>query len=410
VKVLLQQIKWNNMERKYFIKALFISAAMPSLLWTACSSEQKNEMNTAAKTFTCPMHPQIVRQQAGTCPICGMDLVPFDKNNQDTFLTLSENQQTLANITTMVVGSGRIDDHLAINGRFAVNPEETNFISSRNAGRIEKLYIKETGIAVRKGQAIYTMYSEQLLTLQQEYLMTYKQAKQFAADKKFQDIFDAAQEKLLLYGQTQQQLSALLNAGKASPYITVYATNSGVVAEVLVTEGQYVGEGASILRLEGYQSMWVEADIYPREASLVKEGQKLTVLAANNTADPLSMDVQFITPSYQSSTQIMQLRGTVSNIEQNLQAGMPATILLPRASTNNTLTVPSNAIIRNGKTNHVWVKLEKEKFEPRAIEVGVESFDQTEITSGLEAGDLVVVTGAYLLYSESVLKKGGVMD
>lgn len=398
------------MERKYFIKALFISAAMPSLLWTACSSEQKNEMNTAAKTFTCPMHPQIVRQQAGTCPICGMDLVPFDKNNQDTFLTLSENQQTLANITTMVVGSGRIDDHLAINGRFAVNPEETNFISSRNAGRIEKLYIKETGIAVRKGQAIYTMYSEQLLTLQQEYLMTYKQAKQFAADKKFQDIFDAAQEKLLLYGQTQQQLSALLNAGKASPYITVYATNSGVVAEVLVTEGQYVGEGASILRLEGYQSMWVEADIYPREASLVKEGQKLTVLAANNTADPLSMDVQFITPSYQSSTQIMQLRGTVSNIEQNLQAGMPATILLPRASTNNTLTVPSNAIIRNGKTNHVWVKLEKEKFEPRAIEVGVESFDQTEITSGLEAGDLVVVTGAYLLYSESVLKKGGVMD
>jgi membrane fusion protein, copper/silver efflux system len=395
------------MNRNHFIKTLLLSVAMPSLLWTSCNNKQSTDKQAAVKTFTCPMHPQIVQDHAGTCPICGMDLVPFDKNNKDHFLTLDQNQQALANISTMIVGASGLEDYLAINGRFTVNPEETNFVSSRNAGRIEQLYIKETGIPIRKGQAIYKLYSEELLTLQKEYLMTYKQAEQFKDDKRFQEIFEGAKQKLLLYGQTPQQLSSLINNEKTSPYITIYAPSGGTVAEVLASEGQYVNEGTSVLRLEGYQSMWVEADIYPREASLIKEGQKLSVLVNNNSSSPVSMDVQFITPSYQNNSQIMQLRGTVPNADQSIQAGMPATILLPRTSKTAALTVPSNAIIRNGKSSHVWVALSKEKFQPRAIKTGVESFDQTEITAGLTAGDKVVVSGAYLLYSEYVLKKGG---
>ena len=395
------------MNRNQFIKTFLLSAAMPSLLWISCNNEQSTNKQAAVKTFTCPMHPQIVQDHVGTCPICGMDLVPFDKSNKDRFLTLDQNQQALANISTMIVGAGNLEDYLAINGRFAVNPEETNFVSSRNAGRIEQLYIKETGISIHKGQAIYKLYSEELLTLQKEYLMTYKQAEQFKNDKRFQEIFEGAKQKLLLYGQTSQQLSSLINNEKTSPYITIYAPSGGTVAEVLVNEGQYVNEGTSVLRLEGYQSMWVEADIYSREASLIKEGQKLSVLVNNNSSSRVSMDVQFITPSYQSNSQIMQLRGTVPNADQSIQAGMPATILLPRTSKTTALTVPSNAIIRNGKSSHVWVALSKEKFQPRAIKTGVESFDQTEITAGLAAGDKVVVSGTYLLYSEYVLKKGG---
>lgn len=394
------------MNRKHFIKTLVISTALPSLLLTACTGEQK-EKEVSTQTFTCPMHPQIVQDHAGTCPICGMDLVPFDKNNKDQFLTLSPAQQTLANIGTIVVGAGGLNDYTAINGRFTVNPEETNFISSRNAGRIEQLYVKETGTAVRKGQPIYKLYSEQLLTLQKEYLMTYKQAEQFKNDKRFQDIFEAAKQKLLLYGQSQQQLVSLFSNEKTAPYITVYAPSNGIVAEILATEGQYVDEGASILKLEGYQSMWVEADVYPREASLLKEGQELSVLSADNSATPLSMQVQFMTPSYQNNSQIMQLRGTVSNPDQSLQAGMPATILLPRTSKTAALTVPTNAIIRSAKRSHVWIAIGKGRFEPRAIETGIESFDQTEITGGLKEGDKVVASGAYLLYSEYVLKKGG---
>jgi len=398
------------MNRKQAIKIILATAVVPSLWLSACSGGKQTNNAATTSTYTCPMHPQIIQEHKGTCPICGMDLVPFDRNKKDRFLTLNEDQQVLAHISTTVIGAGSVNNYTRTNGRLKVNPEESNVISSRNAGRIEQLYVKETGTPIRKGQALCKLYSEQLLTLQQELLMTHKQAEQFTEDHRFQDIFEAAKQKLLLYGQTQQQLSTLLNNGKAFPYITFYAPSSGVVAELLITEGQYIGEGSALLRLEGYQSMWVEADIYPREASFVKEGQKLTVFANGNTEQPLSMEVQFITPSFQENTQLMQLRGTIANPDKGLQAGMPAIILLPQASQNAALSVPSNAIIRSGKSSHVWIALGKEKFEPRIVETGAEAFEQTAITDGLKAGDKVVVSGAYLLYSEYVLKKGGVIN
>ncbi|MEH6306737.1 efflux RND transporter periplasmic adaptor subunit [Olivibacter sp. CPCC 100613] len=398
------------MNRRRFVQTLLLSTAVPSLLWTACKSKPSGQQIAKKTTFTCPMHPQIVQDHAGNCPICGMDLVPFDKNNKDKFLTLSADQQALANITTMVIGEGNLNDYTAINGRFVVNPEQTNYISSRNTGRIENLYVKETGIPVKKGQPIYRLYAEDLLALQEEFLMTYKQAKQFPNDQRFTDIFKAARQKLLLYGQAESQLTVLLKNGKSSPYITFYAPSSGTIAELLVTEGQYVNEGTSVLRLEEYNNMWVEADIYPREAALIREGQELKVIANGVSDTSLTMKVQFMAPNYQANTQIMQLRGTVTNEDHRLQAGMPATILLAKTSQNKTLTVPSKAIIREGKQSHVWLASDKEKFEPRFVETGIESFNETEITNGLAPGEKVVVSGAYLLYSEYVLKKGALSN
>jgi len=246
-----------------------------------------------------------------------------------------------------------------------------------------------------------------LLTLQEEFLMTHKQAEQFHQDQRFQAIFEAAQQKLLLYGQTKKQLQHLLASGKTSPYVTIYAPTQGVVAEMLVTEGQYVEEGASLFRLEGYQSLWVEADVYPNEAKRIKEGQTLQVVVNGNMTTPYTMKVAFITPALEDNTQLSQLRGTIDNVDQHFQAGMPATILLSRKATTDALTVPSAALIHSGKNTHVWVAIDKEKFEPRLVETGATSFDHTEITSGLKSGEKIVVSGAYLLYSEYVLKKGG---
>lgn len=393
------------MERKYFIRALLLLSAVPSTWLAACNSKSVRQV-TATKNFTCPMHPQIMKNRAGTCPICGMDLVPFNRENKDKFLTLDKNQQALANISTIAISSSNLQDNAIVNGRFTVNPEETNFISARNAGRIEQLYIKESGISIHKGQAIYKLYSEQLLTLQREYLMTYKQAQQFADDAKFKAIFDAAKQKLALYGQTPQQLKDLLKTAKPSPYITIYAPSSGIVAEVIAMEGQYIDEGSTILKLEDYKTMWVEADIYPSEATLIKEGQALTVLPLGNTASPLKMKVQFITPSYLENAQTIQLRGTVPNLQNVLQAGMPATILLPRSAKIAAMSLPNKAIIRQGQKNFVWIALKNDRFEPRTVDLGMESADQTEITGGLHAGDEVVVSGAYLLHSEFILKKG----
>ncbi len=394
------------MERKKFLKAAVWIGIASTLLLVACKEKKAQPATAKKQTYTCSMHPQIVQEGPGTCPICGMELVPFDKNNTDPSLTLSESQIALANITTATINNSSLNNNTVLNGRLSINPEQTAFISSRVAGRIEILYIKETGVKVNKGQALYKIYSEQLATLQQEYLLAVAQSRQFPADERFQQIEKAARQKLLLYDQTEMQLQQLIKSQKVEPYVAYSAPSSGVVAELQVTEGQYVSEGSTMMRIEGYNTLWVEADVYPNEAAGIKQGQAVKVIIPGWEDQPQNMTIQFINPSFQSGSQLMQVRGTISNPNNQWQPGLQATILLPVKSAGSVLTIPAGAVIRDGKGMHVWIEESKGKFAPRPVKTGLENADAVEITEGLKDGDKVVITGAYLLYSEYILKKG----
>lgn len=394
------------MERKKFLRTAVWVTMAPALLLAACKEKKPRPAAAKKQTYTCSMHPQIIQDGPGTCPICGMDLVPFDKNNTDLNLTLSESQIALANITTVTIGNGLLNNNTVLNGRLAINPEQTAYLSSRVAGRIEVLYIKETGVKVNKGQPLYKIYSEQLATLQQEYLLAVAQARQFPADERFQQIEKAAQQKLLLYDQTETQLRHLVKSQKTEPYVTYPSPASGVVAELQVTEGQYISEGGTVMRIEGYNSLWVEADVYPNEASNIKPGQVVKVIIPGWEDQAQNMTIQFVNPSFQSGSQLMQVRGAIPNPNNQWQPGLQASILLPVKTAGNVLAIPVSAVIRDGKGMHVWIEESKGKFIPRPVKTGMENADAVEITEGLKEGDKVVVTGAYLLYSEYILKKG----
>ena len=395
------------MNRKRFLRNIAMTLLVPSLLLASCSEDKATTAKVEKEqTYTCPMHPQIVQNKPGTCPICGMDLVPFDKNNQEESLTLGASQQALANITSVTVGSGSVASITRLNGRLATNPEATNYISSRVGGRVERLYVKETGVPVSKGQPLYQIYSEELATLQQEYLVMAAQAASFPGDQRFSQMERAARQKLLLYGQSEGQLRSLVSRKKADPYVTYFAPSSGIVAELSITEGQYVAEGGTILKLEGYGQLWVEADVYPAEANNVKVGQKVQVVVTGYEDQPQTMTIQFIQPSLQAGSQLMQVRGTIPNPGNQWQPGLQAVVLLPSTSTASGLTLPVDAVIRDESGTHVWIETAKGKYEPRVVTTGRETFEQVEITSGLEEGEKVVATGAFLLYSEYVLKKG----
>jgi Cu(I)/Ag(I) efflux system membrane fusion protein len=395
------------MERKSFLKAVALVSLAPVVLLAACKDAGKKQVgDEKMQTYTCSMHPQIVQNKPGTCPICGMDLVPFDKNNKEMSLTLGASQIALANISTMVVGAGALSNFRQLNGRLVTDPEKSAVISSRVPGRIEVLYVKETGVKVSKGQPLYKIYSEQLAALQQEYLLTVAQVTQFPDDARFQQIEKAARQKLVLYDQSDAEISRLVQSRKVSPYVTYPATVSGVVSELTATEGQYVTEGGAVMRLEGYSQLWVEADLYPAEAAAVHVGQSVKVIIAGWENEPQTMTIQFINPSLQSGSQLMTVRGTVPNPDNRWQPGLQANILLPVTSKGNVLSLPADAVIRNGKGAQVWIEKSRGKFEPRMVTTGMENFDNVEITDGLVAGDTVVITGAYLLYSEYILKKG----
>ncbi|MDQ6480578.1 efflux RND transporter periplasmic adaptor subunit [Dyadobacter sp. LHD-138] len=395
------------MKRIAFLRLATFASFAPGMLLIACKDDQKKQTAQAGqKTYTCPMHPQIVQDKPGTCPICGMDLVIFDKSSKDVSITLGESQVKLANITTMAVGRGLLTNSKRLNGRLAVNPDQTAVVSSRVAGRIQVLYFKETGVPVRKGQPLYTIYSEQLSALQQEYLLAYAQMKQFPSDIRFGAIEKAARQKLRLFDQSEEDIQDLMENQKQEPFITYRAPISGTISELSVTEGQYVSEGSVVLRLEDYSTLWVEADIYPAEAASIHRGEKVQVQVAGWEDKPQPMRIDFIIPAIQSGSQLMQVRGTVPNPGNRWQPGLQANLILPITGTINTMTLPVDAVIRDAKGAHVWIETKPGIFQARMVSIGMQNADLVEIKEGIAKDEKVVVTGAYLLYSEYVLKKG----
>ncbi|WP_069660353.1 efflux RND transporter periplasmic adaptor subunit [Arcticibacter eurypsychrophilus] len=388
------------MERKRFIWSILLL----SLLFATCKSE-KGKVVTVTPKYTCPMHPQIIKEAPGLCPICGMDLVKVHASTNKNELTLTESQMQLANIKTVAIASSNFNTSKILNGRLVTNPELTEVISSRYAGRIEKLYVKETGRAVSKGQPLFQIYSEELQTLQQDYLLQVKQVAAFPNEKIYSTLKNAAKNKLSLFGYSSSQIENLARGGTPSSSVTVRATASGIVNEVNVSEGQYVTEGSAILRLEDLSQLWVEADVYPDEVGSIKLGTAVQVVVDGFPELKQTVKINFISPQLDPSTQLLKVRALIPS-QGKLQPGMQVAVLLPKAEINDAVSLPLNAVIRDEMGAHVWVKTGKGKFVSKMVTTGDEDERQIIITSGLADVKEVVISGAYLLSSEYILKKG----
>ena len=393
-----------------------------TFVFTACSNEQNHEghadQNQAAQTeggidnndngvkYTCPMHPNVVQDQPGKCPVCGMDLVKVTKTDvASNDLMLTDSQIRLANITTAPVTKEPVGQTLVINGELKVDEQQSEVISSRAAGRIERLFIKETGQSIKQGQPLYVLYSEELLTLQQEYLLAQEQYESLGkTEKRYKSFRDAAERKLLLYGLTSSQIRQM-NKNSLQPRVTFVAPSSGIITEINATEGQYVSEGSALYKIEDIGTLWVEAELYPNETSLVKVGDMVSVRVSGVEANSIETKVGFLSPEFRNNSQITIMRASIRNPEGVLKPGQFAQVFLTQSS-REAVAVPVDAIIRDGQGSHVYLLSGQNTFRPQMVKTGVEGFDQIEITEGLEEGDTVAITGAYLLYSEIILKKG----
>lgn len=387
---------------RYIILLFFVGS------FFACSNDNKKTVaNSDGSKYTCPMHPQIIKDEMGTCPICAMDLVKVSLQKKAQGLTLMENQIKLANIKTIKIGENSFTNRKLINARLVNNPLNTQIISSKFSGRVDQLYFQEAGLKVNKGQALYKIYSEELLTLQKDYMLNLKQQKAFPQEKIYQSLLSAARNKLLLYGYSTPQINALASNNQTNPYITVYAPMSGVITELNINEGQYVSEGSTVYKLENFDSLWVEADLYPSESGEIKVGQAIEILISGFENQPIKTKVEFVSPQLNDASQILTIRSSVRNVNYNFQVGMQANISFAYFSQNNGLTLPNDAVLRDESGNHVWIKTNKSDFEYRIVEIESENEKSVLIKSGIKKGEEVVISGAYLLSSEYILKKGG---
>lgn len=381
-----------------------------ALLITSCKSKTPKPVVVSDVYYTCSMDPQVHEYKPGKCPICKMELTPVKKANADLIdeVELSAQQIQLGNIHSDTIRNGSIGDNLILTATLNFDQMKASSVSARIMGRIEKVYFKNLGDYVSKGSPLYELHSEELNNAKQEYLLALDRKKAFADETviDFSHLIQSAKNKLLLWGMTENQIQELARSKKASPSTTYYSNASGYITTLDIKEGDYIMEGSTIVKLADLSGLWAEAQVYTSQMSDINRNSIATVQLPDFDGKEIQGKIEFVNPEINPDTRINLIRVAIPNPGNKLRPGMSAYVLL-KSPPRKTLTLPIDAVIRDGHGATVWIQTSKKTFKSIMVETGQETDDRIEIKSGLSTGDVVVVSGVYLLHSEYVFKKGG---
>lgn len=373
------------------------------------SCKNKKKVVQAGNTFyTCSMHPQIMEPHPGKCPICGMNLIPVQKNDapKSDELRLSDQQIQLGNIQVDTLGKGIIGNETVLNVTLNFDQQKLSTVSSRITGRTDRLYYKKIGDYIKKGAPLLEIYSEELNNAKQEYLLALERRNVLDNSLiNFDQVIQSAKTKLLLWGMTEAQINALAKNKKAATTTIVYSKESGYITELDLQEGEYVSEGGPIVQLADLSTLWAEAQVYTSQLGQLNTNSTVAVQIPDMPGKELHGKIQFVNPEISTDQRLNLIRVPISNRNNQLKPGMAAYVIVKGRQTK-ALSLPIDAVLRDEKGSSVWVMTGKNTFKNKMVSVGSEGNDRIEITYGLKEGEAVVTSGAYLLNSEYIFKKG----
>lgn len=377
----------------------------------ACNSKNKGghepHLNGESVFYTCSMDPQIKEDKPGKCPICHMDLTPMKKDNGvSTEISLSDQQIKLGNISTALISESQNSLEDSYTGVLTVNQEKIKSISARAMGRIEKLYFKTEGDYIQKNQAVYQLYSEPIAIAKQDYVTAYKQLS-MPGDfgKNAKNLLEGAKQKLLFFGLSNAQIEGLKKTNEVSPYTIFYSTYSGTVSEIAATEGNYVMEGAPIIKLADLNNLWLETQVNVNYANSLRLGQTAIISFTDYPNKTMKATISFINPEINPDSRLLLIRMEVPNPSMLLKPGMQANAQLKRSNLKG-IFIPVDAVIRDENASFIWVEKSHGVFENVMVDTGVESNGMIEIKSELDPNKKVVISGAYAINSEYKFRKG----
>jgi Cu(I)/Ag(I) efflux system membrane fusion protein len=384
----------------------FIILISSLIILTGCKNK-KEVVSDPDIFYTCSMHPQIIRDKPGKCPICHMELISVNRKKMTASdeIELSAEQIKLGNIQTDTIKSGWGGNQSVLTGTINFNERNINTISARLPGRIEKLYFRNIGDYVSKGAAVYSLYSEELNSAQQEYVLLLQQKKELGNSViNFNQLLESARTKLLLWGMSKGQVTEIERTHKTRLTTTFYSNASGFITSLDVLEGDYAMGGQSLMKLANVSTVWAEAQVYTSQLSQLDKSGQVTVQIPE-LGKEINGKIEFVNPEVNPQSRINLLRVSIPNSGNQLKPGMAAYIIV-KGTQRNSIMLPSDAIIKTKDMAMIWISTGNNKFKSQMVTTGIENNGRTEITTGLKQGDIVVTSGAYLVNSEYMLRNG----
>ncbi|MEO8180279.1 MAG: efflux RND transporter periplasmic adaptor subunit [Deltaproteobacteria bacterium] len=440
--------------------ALAVAAALSwSRPWGA-ATQAAQSADAEASLYQCPMHPSIVRDHPGECPICGMKLVRIDGGRakatpQDSarrrvlfyrspmdakqtsptprkdemgmeYLPVYEDEvgalgtvpglvqveidadrQQLIGLTTAEVSQGPVGGAWRTVGRVAIDETRVRHINLKVPGFIERIYVDFIGKQVQEGDPLFSIYSPELLSAQEEYLLALQTkaalGRAGGVENDGAALVAAARRKLALWDVPKSEIERVERTGRPTKAVTFYSPVAGVVTRKDVVEGMKLDAGAMPYEIVDLSSVWVLADVYESELRFVQRDMLATLKLNAFPNREFKGKVVFIDPVLDPQTRTVKVRVTFANPTAELRPEMFGEVVL-QGTPHDGLRIPPDAVIDSGTDKLVFVALGEGKFQPRKVEIGTSDGSHAEVISGLAAGERVVTRANFLVDSESRLR------
>ncbi|MGQ0580032.1 MAG: efflux RND transporter periplasmic adaptor subunit [Betaproteobacteria bacterium] len=348
-----------------------------------------------------PMVPGQKFDKPGKSPFMDMQLVPVYAGDESDSgaVTISPRVQQNLGVRTTEVTKGTLAPAVEAVGSVAYNERDVAVVQARSNGFVEKLHVRAPLDPVRKGQALAELYVPEWVAAQEEYLSVRRMT-----GIRLEALVDGSRQRMRLVGMTEEQIRMVESTGKVHARLTVSAPIGGVVAELGAREGMTVMAGATLFRINGLTTVWVNAEVPENIAAQVRPGNMVEARTPALPGTTFKGRVSVILPEVNLATRTLKARIELANPGARLVPGMFATVNFAPAVRKEMLLVPTEAVIRTGSRSVVIVALGDGKFAPVDVEIGMESEGRTEIRNGLQAGQKVVASGQFLIDSEASLK------
>jgi Cu(I)/Ag(I) efflux system membrane fusion protein len=348
-----------------------------------------------------PMVPGQKFDKPGKSPFMDMQLVPVyaDEAGAEGTVSINPRMQQNLGVRLAEVRKGALAPTVEAVGTVAYNERDVALVQARANGFVERLYVRATLDPVRNGQPLAELYVPDWVAAQEEYLSARRMA-----GTRLEALVEGALQRMRLVGMSEEHVRMVESTGKVHPRLTVISPIGGVVAELGAREGMTVMSGAPLFRINGLGTVWVNAEVRETQASEVRVGNPVEARAPALPGKVFKGKVSAILPEVNPATRTLKARVELANPGGELKPGMFATVNLTPAARKEALLVPTEAVIQTGKRTVVVVAQGDGKFAPVDVEIGIETGGQTEIRKGLEAGQRVVVSGQFLIDSESSLR------